>query len=175
MLLVAEAATWTGRCEGLRSSLAAQEAHAAALEQELGSRPTQQQLEELRQQARQGQHARGVPTCCFTHIVSCFASPARHQAGCGGSELVLVKRLSTCRCLQMRILQAVSGYAADEEDGADRGGGGGAAGPAPALGGRGALEAALVSKSRHLEHKLTTLRLELAEAKGGLALLLAGM
>ncbi|EFN56705.1 hypothetical protein CHLNCDRAFT_144082 [Chlorella variabilis] len=123
--LEAEAATWTGRCEGLRSSLAAQEAHAAALEQELGSRPTQQQLEELRQQARQGQHARG-----------------------------------------MRILQAVSGYAADEEDGADRGGGGGAAGPAPALGGRGALEAALVSKSRHLEHKLTTLRLELAEAKG---------
>ena len=38
-------------CEGLRGSLAAQEAHAAALETELGSRPTQQQVDDLRQQA----------------------------------------------------------------------------------------------------------------------------
>ena len=47
----AEAATWANRCEGLRGSLAAKEAHAAALETELGSRPTQQQVDDLRQQA----------------------------------------------------------------------------------------------------------------------------
>lgn len=46
----AEAATWSSRCEGLRGSLAAQEAHAAALEAELTGRPTQQAVEELRQQ-----------------------------------------------------------------------------------------------------------------------------
>lgn len=64
--LESEAATWASRVEGLRASLAAKEGHAAALEQELGSRPTQGQVEELKQ--------------------------------------------------QMRILQAVSGYAADEDE-----------------------------------------------------------
>ncbi|KAI7841244.1 hypothetical protein COHA_005081 [Chlorella ohadii] len=109
----AEAATWAGRYEGLRSSLAAKEAHAAALEAELAGRPTQGAVEELRQ--------------------------------------------------QLRILQAVSGYAAeDDESPASAAGTAGTAGAA----GRGALEAALVAKSRQLEHKLTTLRLELAEARG---------
>lgn len=64
---------------------------------------------------------------------------------------------------QLRILQAVSGYAAEEEEEDGGGGEGGGGGTAR----RGALEAALVSKSRQLEHKLTGLRLELAEAKGG--------
>ncbi|KAL4425119.1 hypothetical protein ABPG77_008224 [Micractinium sp. CCAP 211/92] len=121
--LESEAATWANRCEGLRGSLAAKEAHAAALEQELSSRPTQQQLEELRQQTR--------------------------------------------------ILKAVSGYAADEEDDvavhASSGSAESAASGVPAgvsAAGRGTVEAALVSKSRRLEHQLTTLRLELAEAKG---------
>ncbi|KAI3427262.1 hypothetical protein D9Q98_007195 [Chlorella vulgaris] len=120
--LESEAATWASRCDGLRSSLAAKEAHAGALEQELSSRPTQQQVEDLRQ--------------------------------------------------QMRILQAVSGYAAEDSEGEEQeqqqgaGGGGTAAGAAAAPAGRGALEAALVAKSRHLEHRLTTLRLELAEARG---------
>ena len=58
-LPAAEAATWANRCEGLRGSLAAQEAHAAALETELGSRPTQQQVDDLRQQASQG-----LQGCC---------------------------------------------------------------------------------------------------------------
>jgi uncharacterized spore protein YtfJ len=72
----------------------------------------------------------------------------------------------------MRILQAVSGYAAEDSEGEEQeqqqgaGGGGTAAGAAAAPAGRGALEAALVAKSRHLEHRLTTLRLELAEARG---------
>ena len=65
---------------------------------------------------------------------------------------------------QLRILQAVSGYAADEDEAGAAGSTAGAA--AAAAGGRGALEAALVAKSRQLEHKLTTLRLELAEARG---------
>ncbi|PRW51060.1 CASP-like [Chlorella sorokiniana] len=108
----AEAATWAGRCEGLRSSLAAKEAHAAALEAELAGRPTQAAVEELRQ--------------------------------------------------QLRILQAVSGYTADDDDSLADATTAGTAGTA----GRGALEAALVAKSRQLEHKLTTLRLELAEARG---------
>lgn len=69
--------------------------------------------------------------------------------------------------LQLRILQAVSGYAADEEEESSGGGDGPAAAAA-----RGSLEAALVSKSRQLEHKLTGLRLELAEAKGGSTALL---
>jgi hypothetical protein len=77
----------------------------------------------------------------------------------------------------MRILQAVSGYAAEgEEEGGEQeqGEAGGAmtAGGAPAVPAGRALEAALVSKSRHLEHKLTMLRLELAEAKGGCLALL---
>lgn len=79
--------------------------------------------------------------------------------------------------MQMRILQAVSGYVADEEEDSAAQGGSGAAEAAsgampglPAVGGaagRGTVEAALVSKARRLEHQLTTLRLELAEAKGG--------
>ncbi|KXZ54818.1 hypothetical protein GPECTOR_4g889 [Gonium pectorale] len=40
------------RLEGLRSTLAATEQHAAAVEQELAARPTQSQLEDLRQQLR---------------------------------------------------------------------------------------------------------------------------
>ncbi len=74
---------------------------------------------------------------------------------------------------QTRILKAVSGYAADEEDDvavhASSGSAESAASRAPAgvgAAGRGTVEAALVSKSRRLEHQLTTLRLELAEAKG---------
>ncbi|PSC73915.1 Transcription factor CCAAT displacement CDP1 [Micractinium conductrix] len=114
--LEAEAATWSGRCEGLRGSLAAKEAHAAALEAELGSRPTQLQVDELRQ--------------------------------------------------QLRILQAVSGYGADEDEpsasaAADGAGAGGVAAP-----GRVGLEAALVAKARRLEHQITTLRLELAATQG---------
>lgn len=65
--------------------------------------------------------------------------------------------------LQLRALQAVSGYAADEDEA------GGGAGGAPAPGsGRAGLEVALAAKSRQLEHKQTMLRLELAEARGAM-------
>jgi len=64
--------------------------------------------------------------------------------------------------VQLRILQAVSGYAAEDDESPAAASAAGTAGAA----GRGALEAALVAKSRQLEHKLTTLRLELAEARG---------
>ncbi|KAL4853646.1 hypothetical protein ACK3TF_005368 [Chlorella vulgaris] len=135
--LESEAATWASRCDGLRSSLAAKEAHAGALEQELSSRPTQQQVDDLRQQASGG---------CLDELLGAE----------GGA--------------QMRILQAVSGYAAEDSEGEgeeqQQQGGGAAAGAAAAPAGRGALEVALVAKSRHLEHRLTTLRLELAEARG---------
>lgn len=68
--------------------------------------------------------------------------------------------------LQLRALQAVSGYTEEDEagGGSERGGGSGGA-PAPG-GGRAGLEAALAAKSRQLEHKQTMLRLELAEARG---------
>ncbi|KAK9803913.1 hypothetical protein WJX72_004650 [[Myrmecia] bisecta] len=50
--LEGEQATWQSRCEGLRSALQAQEAHAAALEQEISTRPTAKQVDELRQTIR---------------------------------------------------------------------------------------------------------------------------
>lgn len=40
----AESAGWAERCDGLRQSLAAQEAHSAALEAQLASRPTAHQV-----------------------------------------------------------------------------------------------------------------------------------
>lgn len=40
----ADAASWAERCEGLRQALAAQQAHTAALEAQLSSRPTTQQV-----------------------------------------------------------------------------------------------------------------------------------
>lgn len=40
----ADAAGWAERCEGLRQALAAQQAHTAALEAQLSSRPTTQQV-----------------------------------------------------------------------------------------------------------------------------------
>ncbi len=40
----AESAAWAERCDGLRQSLAAQEAHSTALEAHLNSRPTAQQV-----------------------------------------------------------------------------------------------------------------------------------
>lgn len=52
--LPAEATGWSARYEGLRGSLAAKEAHAAALEAELSSRPTQAHVDELRQQVGTG-------------------------------------------------------------------------------------------------------------------------
>ena len=107
---------------------------------------------------------------------ACLAS------GAAGSRLA--HDLAACACCcpcclptQMRILQAVSGYAAEgEEEGGEQeqgeAAGATAAGGAAAVPAGRALEAALVSKSRHLEHKLTMLRLELAEAKGGCLALL---
>ncbi|KAK9917963.1 hypothetical protein WJX75_000085 [Coccomyxa subellipsoidea] len=48
----AESAGWAERCDGLRQSLAAQEAHSAALEAQLASRPTAHQVEQLQAQVR---------------------------------------------------------------------------------------------------------------------------
>ncbi|BDA49351.1 Protein CASP [Coccomyxa sp. Obi] len=48
----ADAAGWAERCEGLRQALAAQQAHTAALEAQLSSRPTTQQVEQLQAQVR---------------------------------------------------------------------------------------------------------------------------
>ncbi|CAL8464232.1 g3767 [Coccomyxa elongata] len=48
----ADAAGWAERCEGLRQALAAQQAHTAALEAQLSSRPTTQQVERLQAQVR---------------------------------------------------------------------------------------------------------------------------
>lgn len=42
--LEAEEASWSARCEALRQSLQKQEAHSAALEAQLASRPTAQQV-----------------------------------------------------------------------------------------------------------------------------------
>ena len=89
-----------------RAALAAKEAHCAALEAELASRPTGAELEDARQ--------------------------------------------------QVRVLRALI-HGSEDEDG----GGGGAP-----EGGVGSVEAALLAKSRHLEHKLTMARLEVAEARG---------
>ena len=61
---------------------------------------------------------------------------------------------------QVRILQALSGYAADDAPG-------GGAAPSPAA--PQTLEAALSAKARRLEHQQTMLRLQLAEAQGGCA------
>ena len=42
--LEAEEASWSARCDALRQSLQKQEAHSAALEAQLASRPTAQQV-----------------------------------------------------------------------------------------------------------------------------------
>lgn len=93
------------------------------------------------------------------------ACKAARQLAQAGSFWPITEHQSPPRS-QLRILQAVSGYSAEDDDSSAAASTAGAAGAAGAAG-RGALEAALVAKSRQLEHKLTTLRLELAEARGG--------
>ena len=112
----------TGKMAGLKASLQATEAHAAALEAELAGRPTLQELEEARQ--------------------------------------------------QIRVLNAVV-HNTVGEDYSDTGGGspGSAGGGGGGDGSRsvGSLESALLAKNRHLEHKLTMARLDVAEAQGAAA------
>ena len=156
--LAAEATAWSERCEGLRGSLAAQQAHAAALEAQLGSRPQPQEVEELRAQVGGCGGMRGA-LLHGSEMPLLMLPSDRAAVSCTYLSLGV---------LQVRMLRAVSGYAAaDDEaeqqqqpppqqgDSATSGGGGGR------------LEAALVAKGRRLEHQLTMLRLELAEAKGG--------
>jgi len=77
-----EAEALTSRCEGLRSALRAQEGHAEALERELTTRPTVQQVEELRQQLRLMQ-AVGL---------GALESEEGHMAGPGAMETLLLEK-----------------------------------------------------------------------------------
>lgn len=102
----AEAATWSGRCEGLRGSLAAKEAHAAALEAELGSRPTQLQVDELRQQVRAVLLFQPGRACC-NNTERCAGQSRR--SGRGGAAAAGARALCLpCRC-KWNVVRGASG------------------------------------------------------------------
>ncbi|GFR50386.1 hypothetical protein Agub_g12601 [Astrephomene gubernaculifera] len=126
------------RVEGLKATLAATEQHAAALEEELAARPTQAQMEELRQQLRVLQ-AIGYNTLDVEADDDVTRNSSTRTGAKGGA--------------------AASGGAAD---GGSRAGG---SGGSSSLGAPGSLEALLLSKNRHLEHEVTMMKLRVVDVR----------
>jgi len=137
----------TAKLEGLQTSLQATEAHAAALEAELAGRPTRQELEDARQQIR------------VLHAVV-------HNAV--GEEIF--QNSSTTSTRGGVVVGGGSGAAASGEVGNNGDMSTSAISTTISNGDTGirtvgSLESALLAKNRHLEHKLTMARLDVAEAQ----------
>ncbi|KAG7667197.1 putative Protein CASP [Nannochloris sp. 'desiccata'] len=136
-----ENAATTAKLQGLRASLQATEAHAAALEAELAGRPTRQELEDARQQIR-------VLHAVVHNTVGeeDFQNSGSTTSGGGGAGVAAGE--------EGRINSNIPTINTTSTTNSDNG-----------TRTVGSLESALLAKNRHLEHKLTMARLNVAEAQ----------
>jgi homeobox protein cut-like len=138
----------TAKLNGLQASLHATEAHAAALEAELAGRPTRQELEDARQQIRV-LHAvvhNAVGEEIFQNNSTTSSTKGAAAAGGGGGAAARVEGGSNGSDMSTSTTNTTIN--------SDIG-----------IRTIGSLESALLAKNRHLEHKLTMSRLDMAEAQ----------